>query len=828
MSSSRYIFTFGARLLRREWPKYSLACLSLLVTSVTFTVVLVGVDGARDYLESRSREFVGGDLTLESGTPVNVAPITAELASYVVAEDREIELALAVRSSAGVSGVAARAITAAFPLYGQVGIESGQYQFPADDEVYAERVVLDRLQLSVGEELRIGLVPYRIKGIIAREPDALVQGFRIAPRLILSEAGLRRANITLSESRSEYEYRYRFSIPVPEATLASVVERAEQSGIETRVAGDGKSGFLRRLANVERFFLITVLIGAVLSSVNVYANALSLVTRLRRSFAIFLVLGATKRSLVALVLGIIGAITLMAALLGAVIGLGLVGWLYAWVRRETGIELTFTVSSAAISLVVVGTLTTSLAAAFPAIRDLLSLKPTLLLAGSDVDRTKQSGLLIIGMSFASFLPLFALASFLIGRVDQAGLAVGGTLAVFVCLSYLVGAGIHALYRGRRRYPFFFRTIIAEKYSDGVFGTVAATSLAIALTSIFALSLLERSLERFFDTGIGTTIPSAYVIDVQADQLPIIERIVPNAVLFPNIRARIQRIDERQIQERLRDEASGEDRELGREFNLTFRTELLASETVAAGRWQGVQTGEVSVEQDFAERAGIRLGSTIEFFIQGVTMTVRVTSFRTTDTTSGLPFFYFVLHPDDVRRYPASYFGYANVEGETLRRMERSLAVEAPNVSVLDTTALGATVREVTGIVLTLLSVITLPPLLLATLLIITLIASTFLGRRRDALRLRVLGATRGLTVRLYLAETVLTVFVVSLVAVLLAQGVVFALTEWVLEGVSPVWYDMKLVEITLGLGLALLLYAFVLLRTGERNLRDALSYEENH
>jgi putative ABC transport system permease protein len=713
-------------------------------------------------------------------------------------------------------------------LYGQLEIEGRSYEFPAADEVYVERTVLDRLQLSVGSELSIGSVGYRIRGVIQREPDALVQGFRFAPRMILSEAGLVRASITLAESRSEYEYRYRFNQPVPETVLQSVVEKAEQSGFETRVAGDGKSGFLRRLANVERFFLITILIGAVLSSVNVYANTLSLVTRLRRSFAIFLVLGATKRAIISLVLSIVATLTLVATLFGALVGLILVGWLYAWVKGEVGIALSISAAPTALAIVVLGTLATSLAAAIPALRELLSLQPTFLLTGHRAESAARSSWIVVSMSAVSFLPLFVLATWLLGQADRAALSIGGTLAAFIVLAALIMLVLRFLYRERGRASFFFRTIIAEKYSDGIFGTVAATSLALALTSIFALSLLERSLERFFETGIGTTIPSAYVIDVQKDQLSIVNRIIPSATLFPNIRARIQQIDARRIQERLRDESSGEDRELGREFNLTYRTELLSSEEIIDGTWQADRTGQVSVDSEFAERVGIRIGSTVEFFIQGVTVEAKVTSLRKTDTTSGLPFFYFVLHPKDVERFPASYFGYAETGPDELRGIERALAAEVPNVSVLDTSAIGRTVREVTTTVLALLSVITLPPLLLATLLLVTLIASTFAGRRRDALRLRVLGMTRRRTIWLYLVETMLTVFFVSFGALFLAQGIVFILTEWVLDAVDPVFFDARILEIALGLMFALLAYALVLLRTRERNLRDALAYEENN
>lgn len=829
MKFPSFIFTFGFRLLRREWPKYGLAFLSLFVTSVTFTVVLVGVDGARTYLAERTREFAGGDLILESGVPAEkqVETLVAPLQSFIVGKDRETSLSLAVRAGDLVTGVSARAVSEAFPLYGALTVAPGTYRFPEPDEVYVEQVVLDRLGLNIGETLSIGNIPYRIAGVILSEPDALLQGFRLAPRMIFSEEGLIRSGVVLAESRNEYEYRFRLDPSVPADLVAAVAKEATALGIEARVAGSGQSGFLRRLANAERFFLITVLIGAVLSAVNVYANALSLVTRLRKSFAVFLVEGATRPALIALVMGLIGGITFFATGIGILVGLGLVAGLYDWIAMTAEVALVFRVNPWSLGLVLLGTFATSLAAAFPAVRDLLALDPRTLLSGATGERDlRQSFIRIVVLSLASFAPLFLVAVFLLKRIDWALYAVGGTFILFVTLSFFFGLGLRTLYRVRRHFPFFIRTIIAEKRADGVFGIVAATSIFIALFSIFSLLLLEKSLERFFDTGIGATLPSAYIIDVQSDQVPLVKQASPEAVLFPNIRARILRIDDRQIQERLREDAQNEDSELRREFNLTYRTTLLTSEAITAGTWQEMG-GEVSVEQEFADRVGIRLGSVLEFFIQGVRLEVRVTSLRSADTTSGLPFFYFVLHPTDVERFSASWFGYATLDAGNLRALERTLASAAPNISVLDTSVLGETVRQVTGIVVTLLAVITFPPLLLAMLLLITLIATTFAGRQRDALRLRVLGASRSLTLALYLVETLFTVIFMAIIGFLSSMALVKALTIWVLDAVPPVYFDIQIVWITLGLGGAVITYALFLLLFKRRTLREQMTYEEN-
>ncbi len=550
--------------------------------------------------------------------------------------------------------------------------------------------------------------------------------------------------------------------------------------------------------------------------------------RLRRSFAILLVEGATKSGVIALVSGLIGTITLIATLLGIGVGFFIVSLLYGFIEKETMITLPFEIQGITVGLVLLGTLATSLAAGFPAVRDLLSLNPRTLLSGATSSKqTSGSVWRIILLSIISFTPLFFLAWALLGRIDWASIVIGGTFLAFIIISFVISSGLRFLYSKRHHMNFFFRTIVAQKYADGIFGIIAATSLFIALTSIFTLSLLKSSVENFFDAGIGSTVPSAYVIDVQSDQVELVEQIVPNVTLFPNIRARILEIDDRKIQEKLVSGDSKEDQELRREFNLTYRTNLLASEKITSGTWQGEKPGEVSVERDFANRVGIQIGSQVVFSIQGVRLSFPVTSLRSADTTSGLPFFYFVLHPLDAERFPASSFGYADVSSEELRGIEKKLALGAPNISVLDTASIGESVRQVTSVVLTLLAVVTVPPLLLATLLLVTLVATTFVGRKKDAVRLQILGATRRATSILYVIETLMTVVVIGIGAIAVSMLLVFILTKQVLTGIKPIYVDQNTVWITLALIITLLLYAVSLLVIRKKSLREEMTYEEN-
>ncbi|MCX6747625.1 MAG: hypothetical protein NTW98_01615, partial [Candidatus Nomurabacteria bacterium] len=275
-----------------------------------------------------------------------------------------------------------------------------------------------------------------------------------------------------------------------------------------------------------------------------------------------------------------------------------------------------------------------------------------------------------------------------------------------------------------------------------FGLITFTSLFVALVAVFSLSLTRTSIEKYLQDDLGRTLPSVYVLDIQNSQKENLVQSFPELTLFPNVRARITEIDEMDIQKELTLPEPSVDRELGREFNLTYRDELLSSETIEKGDFVDFGKGEVSVEEEFAKRAGMELGSTVTFLIQGFPVETTVTSLRAVDTRSGFPFFYFVLSPDDIARFPATYFGYASLDAVGIDRMSKYLAGKVPNASFVNTsniTEIGLTIVKFLSVIIL---VVTIPPIVLSVLLIVTILATLSKERKRDGARLMALGKTK--------------------------------------------------------------------------------------
>jgi putative ABC transport system permease protein len=423
------------------------------------------------------------------------------------------------------------------------------------------------------------------------------------------------------------------------------------------------------------------------------------------------------------------------------------------------------------------------------------------------------------------VPLVALAAFLLQSFFQGLLIIGVIALVYALVAAGYSLIISQLYKMRSRFSFFFRSIISQKYADGLFGVVSFTSLFVALTALCTLTLIQVSLERFLVNDLSGTVPSTYVLDVQPSQKDQLASNFSDLELFSNVRARIIAIDEVRIQDELESETSDVSRELGREFNLTARTTLLSSEEITEGAWSQGRSGEISVDQDFAQQANIELGSTVVFSIQGFEVSGEVTSLRSTDSRSGLPFFYFVMSPEDIGMFPSVYFGYSYYEPEKQGALGRFLAQEMPNVTLFETQALGPLLLQLVSTLLILVLIVTVPPLLIATLLIAMLVVSSYSTRRREGARFRTLGLSRAQSFRQYLVETLSLTVIAAFFAYGLGVLVSYGLNVYFLQLDTVVLFDLELITGLSLIILFILCIAITLYKTDTMPLRELLSYE---
>jgi putative ABC transport system permease protein len=826
MSTLTLILAYSLRMLKREWRTFVLPFLSLLITAVVLSLMLFLTESGQTLLEEKARELTGGDININSSTPLDEDAIITTLGIQNITSSLTRELNLTISNGEKTTPISLTVVDNVYPLYGEVVLERTPYRTPDDTTILLDATARERLDIDMGDSVAVGKRTFVVRDTLVHEPTSLFAGFRFLPRAIMSEAGFDTLGLDPALLRIEYEYNYR--VPTLTKELEErILAYAEREGLHLHLASNSHGGRQAGLGIVTDFLVLAVLITCVLAAVNVYASTLHLIRKERKSFALLLALGL-KRNVIAAILGnALFLVAFIALTSGFALSVFLFDGIRAYVTGVFGVTLPTPPYTTPLLLTTLLLLTTALASFVPGIRSLFTLSPRRILIGDDTDESTTTVRTVFNVTLITLIPLFVLSSVLLQSVIDGLAALSIVLGIYLVIALLFSLALTFLYKKRTLFPFLLRSIVSHKKADGVFGVISFTSLFVALTALATLSLTHVALERYLREDLGASIPTTYVLDIQPSQEEMLRSEFPELTLFPNVGARIIEIDGRRIQDALARGGVEIDRELGREYNLTYRTELLSSEIIVSGETVMGKQGEISVDEEFAARAHIQLGSQISFLIQGFEVSGVVTSLRETDSRSGLPFFYFVLSPEDIEQFPRVSFGYAYFGDVEQTALGAFIGSNMPNASMIETESLRPQLESLLTTLLLLVLVITFPPLLVALLLIATLVVSNYTGRMRESARMRALGRTRSYVTMEYLTETISLTLFSSVVAYGVGVLVTWGLSFHYLQINTLVLFERELV---LGLSLIVVIVGIIgayLYLTDRTPLRDLLSYNDD-
>lgn len=818
------ILRFSAKILRKEKGKLFLPFLSILLTSCVVVLSYLLISSTSSYLSAKDKEFIGGDVSVESNVDFDMKAFFDEENLSVVTE--LVNFQGLVSNGERASGASFTFVDDEYPLYGKILLRDGEYAYPAENEMYADENLGRSLDLEVGDIVEFNDKDFRVKGIVTQFPEALLGGFSFSPKVILAKEAIAYGGVDLSLFRKEFRKKAILKEDFDKQRKMALRESARKEGARVNFEGGGESGPQFGLEVVEDFLIVVIIVVIVLALVNVYSSVSFLADRLRRVFAILMSLGLNAGS-VSVILLLVNSVVISAGIFfGSASAFIVNAWIGDAVADNFRISLERTPDVLQVVSIIALIYITSLFATLPVVGRLKSLSPKELLINS---RNKEGDVyrnvfrdILIGLFPVALISIYFLDSILYGSI-----IVGAIILTFGLVMILYSLVVRGLYRVRSAFPFFLRLIVAQKKFDGYLGLVTFASLFVALTAVYNLSILRTSVDGYLRGDLRGSIPSVYVLDLQKSQIGKFKDLYPESTLFPNVRARLVSVDGLDVQKELEKEKPKLDREFAREFNLTYRTNLLEGEEVLRGRFEGIRKGEVSLEEDFAERLGADLGSTLVLNIQGFDLAVEVTSLRKVDTRSGLPFFFLVFSPEDLEKYPNTSFGYLDIPPEDIGGLSKKLSEDFPNVSLIDTGRVADITEDIIGLLLVVILVITVPPIALSTLLIINIIAILSQDRKRDGARLMALGKTKGYLRNFFIFESTITLVLSSVGAYVFAFFVSNYLIVRFLEIGNVVYFDAVSFFIFATLLVGIIAVSLIIWSKGKRSIKDYLNYEEN-
>jgi putative ABC transport system permease protein len=668
--------------------------------------------------------------------------------------------------------VEAKAVDRLYPLYGALVTEPAR---PLAD-IFAPRggvhgaaaadLLFSRLGLEIGDHIRLGDADYELRARIVSEPDAISDGFGLAPRLLISLDALSASGLIQPGSLVEHAYKIRMAPGTTEADITAVRERATAEFPEAGWSVRGRTAAAPALSsNVERFSQFLTLVGLtalVVGGVGV-ANAVRAYLEGKRGvIATFKSLGASGRFVFTVYLVQI----LMIAAIGIAIGLVLAalmppaagGFLAAVfpVPMEGGVHW------GALGLAALFGVLVTLAFALLPLGRARDVPATALFRQMGFDgRGWPRPVYLIAVA-AIGAALAALAIYSAGDRRIAVVFVGAAVAAFVVLR-VVGLAVQWLARKAPRVRgAALRLAIGNIHRPGALTPSVVLSLGLGLTLVVTLALIDGNLRRQIAGNLPAHAPNFFFVDIQSGEADafaeLVEAQAPDGKLVrvPMLRGRVMAlngVDVRELQ--VPPEGAWV---LRGDRGITYARNVPENSTLSQGEWwPDGYDGEplVSFAAQEGRELGLKLGDTVTVNVLGRNLTARIASFREVQWETLAINFVMVFSPNTFAGAPHSWLA-------TLSDPEATPAEEAQLLNAVTRAFPSVTsvrVKDaldiINGIVAQLAVAIRAAAAIALVASVLVLSGALAAGNRarvHDAVVLKTLGATRRTLIKAFTLE----------------------------------------------------------------------------
>ncbi len=811
----RFIFSMAIREVRSSWRRLIFFFLCIAIGVGAIVALRSIIRNFNHVMTDDARAILGADLQISSNRPWNeetlkrISRLTqVQSPGRVEMIDSATMLRPADASNQRAILVEMKGIQAPYPFYGEFTLAHKQtfsHRLLANNGILVAQTVLERLNVKVGDSVKVGSSIFQIRGVIDREPGAAGGGFRFGPRVIISVDALEKSELTGFGSRARRRILLKLPAEKVDALAKNLRKELKANFASVRTYKESQERMGDQFARAENYLALTGFIILVLGGIGVSSVTRVFIEQKRKSIAVLKCVGATGGRITAIyllqivLLGIAGS---LAGILLAELAMHLLSLNYSAVLpARMSYQLQW---SAILQGFGFGLLVTILFSALPLLR-IRHIKPNVLFREETETplRTRIDAVRWI-TSGGVFAGLILLASWQAGSFRIGVFFLASLLLTAAILHFAARLLIRVVQKLRRIASFQARHAIGSLYRSGNQTHVIVMAVGLGAFFIITTQSLQSNLLREMDFQSRENLPNMYLIDIQSDQKDGVERIIRETtnekpLILPTVRARIAAINGRVVDPES-DEYKKDRGRLGFEYTLTYRDTLDETETVTAGKfWDKTpsESPEVSIDVSLKGMMGLDVGSTITFDILGRKITASVTSIRSVDWKNARTGFYVVFRPGVLEKAPNVYVAAldAPVSEPARSQFQRKIVDSYPNVTAIDVADLIQGFQKILNTITLGVSFIGGFVFLSGALILIGSIAMTKFQRIYESAVLKTLGARRKTILSILMIEYALLGFVAGFVAAIAAIALSYAVTEHVFElswKLSPGLYTIGL------------------------------------
>ena len=588
-----------------------------------------------------------------------------------------------------------------YPLYGELKLSAEKLN-SQKPMVWLDPELQQIFKFKNLDMVSIGEMKFFFAGVIEEDPTRLLRAAGFAPRVMIHQNYLEKAQLIKPGSTLTEFWNYKLSHQSDLAALKSKIEKqVTDPTIQIEIAAESAQDSNRVLKYFTDYLGLVALISLGLCFLSGrYLLQWNFLNK-RKNFAILKILGLSelKILLVFLIENIL--ICFLSCVLSVVLVIALLPGVQKIIQTQLGWALSVEMHPSSLFIIAVLGILGPLLMSVPQFLQILNLNPLELLGRVVTDRLKQwISWLWMGIS----LFLFWVISVWQSHSLKLASAFIGILILVVVLFYFFNRYLwiglsRLLYQSNWSVKYALKGLVRRPEST----SLVFTTLSLATLVLCLLPHVKNSILSEIKPNQASQIPQLFLFDIQPEQVNELQKTAQEQLqitlqMNPLVRARILKVNDEAYERAVVADAfttreqEAEARFRNRGVNLTYRSSLNEAEVLVKGSFEGKalpqQLTLISLEEKYAERVGVKINDVMTFDIQGVEMKAKVSSLRKVRWTSFQPNF-FILFPtgfleESPQIFLTSIPKIAAVDSlEKVQKFQTSIAQNFKNVSLIN-------------------------------------------------------------------------------------------------------------------------------------------------
>ncbi len=679
--------------------------LFLFISSITLGIAaLVAIyslgDNMRREIDKQAASLIGADLEISGNKEFSgdIKKMTDSLGDQK-SEERGFTSMIYFPKNEGTRLVQVRALKGAFPYYGKLETTpaSAGIAFRKEQQALVDQTLMLQFNAKIGDSVKVGNTTFAIAGSLLSAPGQTGLSASVAPIVYIPLQYLTQTGLLQKGSRINYKYYFKYDRPVDMEVLVKKIEpRLEKENLNYDTVESQKQDTNRSFNDLSAFLSLVGFIALLLGCIGV-ASAIHIYVREKiNTIAILRCMGARGWQAFLIYLIQIVIIGFAGSVIGAALGTIIQQFLPVILKDLLPITIATPVSwSSIIQGIIVGVIISILFALLPliSIRNISPLN-TLRLSYESTSFFKDPVKWLVYVLILLFI--FGFTYQQLGNWKKASFFSIGVLMAFLVL---VGMASLLTWLVRRFFPekwsYLWRQGLANLFRPNNQTAILIVAIGLGTAFICTLFFIQSILLNRVNISASGNQPNTVLFDIQSAQKEKIIALahqysLPVNGMVPIVNMRLESINNITGETLEKDSTSKMQRWIfSREYRVTFRDSLTASEKINDGKWVGSVNGQadavyISLEDRFAKRNMIKLGDTMVFNVQGSIISTIVGSLRTVDWNRIQTNFLVVFPKGVLEEAPQFHVLLTHVPDKaTSARFQQSVVRQFPNVSIID-------------------------------------------------------------------------------------------------------------------------------------------------